>query len=467
MGNRIIKIIGNILVVVAVVFIFKKLLAYDIDYSAIFLIKNIAIIIIMTILYGINVYFPFFDLRYDINIWSELSEDQKIKKDIAMQTAALLDNNYTFFYDENYLIVELNHQPIQSSDWEDKSYPLAPDASFEYKLNTDYSDALFINFYSMLKQKNITGDVNKLQVFIKQYSDGVEIKDYTLEKNINSLQPQNHSITYYNLEKSEDPKKMEIRIEIKNLCDQELMIISPSIKLFDSSELYFKQNYEIKLGDEMKSTGGKRMILHPGDLQYGPYIELPAGNYQVMIHGKNVNLAKVDYCWNLGENIFQPEMMVHSNEWGIYTFHISEEHKNMEFRTMNPVTNQTDIFIDKIIVVNLSDDAVTYNCDDLYSISKNNSLILKPNDFAYGSISSPIGKGEYRVFIEGENIEKIKEKIFLDNNYVRTHVLDVSNTQKVITFHLHRGGEYLYFNIFNEADYDCYINSIHIMQTEK
>ena len=46
------------------------------------------------------------------------------------------------------------------------------------------------------------------------------------------------------------------------------------------------------------------------------YIDLAAGDYQVIIHGENLDLAKVDYCWNLGNNVYQPELIVENNEWG-------------------------------------------------------------------------------------------------------------------------------------------------------
>ena len=47
---------------------------------------------------------------------------------------------------------------------------------------------------------------------------------------------------------------------------------------------------------------------------------------------------------------FNFELIVENNEWGFYTFHISEKHSDMEFRTYNPETNQSDIYIDKIMV---------------------------------------------------------------------------------------------------------------------
>ncbi len=409
---------------------------------------------------------PFFDLRYDINIWSELNEAQKNKQDIAAQTAELLGNNYTFFYDDNYIIVELSSDPVHESDWENESYLLAPNASFEYELDTYNYDALFINFYSILKQKNISDNMEKLQVTIKQYSDGVELKNYILEEDVDQSQPKNHSITYYNLVIPENQENIEIRIEIRNLCENELNIISPMVKLFDSSELYFERDYEIRLGDEIKSTGGNRMLLHPGNLQYGPYIDLASGDYQVIIHGENLDLAKVDYCWNLGNNVYQPELIVENNEWGFYTFHISEKHSDMEFRTYNPETNQSDIYIDKIMVANLSNNALTYGYDELNSIEKKYSLVLKPNDFTYGRINSSIGKGKYQICIKGENLEKLKEKVFLDGNNVVFDVTDVSDTEKIITVDLPRGGENFNFNIINDSDYDCYINSIHIVRID-
>ena len=308
--------------------------------------------------------------------------------------------------------------------------------------------------------------MEKLQVTIKQYSDGVELKNYILEEDVDQSQPKNHSITYYNLVIPENQENIEIRIEIRNLCENELNIISPMVKLFDSSELYFERDYEIRLGDEIKSTGGNRMLLHPGNLQYGPYIDLASGDYQVIIHGENLDLAKVDYCWNLGNNVYQPELIVENNEWGFYTFHISEKHSDMEFRTYNPETNQSDIYIDKIMVANLSNNALTYGYDELNSIEKKYSLVLKPNDFTYGRINSSIGKGKYQICIKGENLEKLKEKVFLDGNNVVFDVTDVSDTEKIITVDLPRGGENFNFNIINDSDYDCYINSIHIVRID-
>lgn len=413
---------------------------------------------------------PYFDLRYDINIWSDLNEEQKNKQVIAAQAAELLGNDYTFFYDENYLIVELSKEPKEPSDdsgLKNESYLLAPNASFEYKIDTGNYDALFVNFYSILKQKNNSDNIEKLQVCIRQYLDGVEIKNYILDEDVNQSQPKNHSITYYNLEMPENQKNIELRIEIKNLCENELNIISPMVKLFDSSELYFEQDYQVELGEEIKSTGGNRMLLHPDNLQYGPYVKLSAGTYQVIIHGDNLDQAKVDYCWNLGNNVYQPELIVDNNEWGFYTFHISEEHDDMEFRTYNPASNQSDIYIDNVVVANLSDDAVTYSGDELGSMEKTYSLVLEPDDFTYGSINSPIGKGRYQITIEGENVEKLKEKIFLDDHNILFNVTDVSDTQKIITVDLPRGGENFSFNIFNGTDYDCYINSIHIVPIDK
>ena len=54
----------------------------------------------------------------------------------------------------------------------------------------------------------------------------------------------------------------------------------------------------------------------------------------------------------------------------------------------------------------------------------------------------------------------------MDGNNVVFDVTDVSDTEKIITVDLPRGGENFNFNIINDSDYVCYINSIHIVRID-
>lgn len=54
--NKVLKYIGNILMVVALIFIFRKLLTFDIDYSVIFEPNNLIILVIVAILFSFTVF---------------------------------------------------------------------------------------------------------------------------------------------------------------------------------------------------------------------------------------------------------------------------------------------------------------------------------------------------------------------------------------------------------------------------
>lgn len=64
MNNKKLKIIGNLLVVAAILLLVKKLCNYDIDYTLLITQKNMIIVTLMTLFYGVNVFicaFPWFN----------------------------------------------------------------------------------------------------------------------------------------------------------------------------------------------------------------------------------------------------------------------------------------------------------------------------------------------------------------------------------------------------------------------
>lgn len=90
--------------------------------------------------------------------------------------------------------------------------------------------------------------------------------------------------------------------------------------------------------DELYLDGGEiseeGYILHPGNVQFGPYLSLPEGRYVVSIYGKN--LQDVDYdCgapgfdWTLAEKIVQDHDMIQ------YVIDLEKETDSIEFRTYN------------------------------------------------------------------------------------------------------------------------------------
>lgn len=57
--KSLVKYIGNILMILGLIFIVKKLLEFEIDYGVIFTSNNIRVLIIITLIYGLNVLFMY------------------------------------------------------------------------------------------------------------------------------------------------------------------------------------------------------------------------------------------------------------------------------------------------------------------------------------------------------------------------------------------------------------------------
>jgi len=89
-------------------------------------------------------------------------------------------------------------------------------------------------------------------------------------------------------------------------------------------------------------TNNERIVLSPGEIQFGPYLSLPAGRYQVTITGSSLPGASFFASYYGGNPIDLLDLDI-SNNKVTYSFVIEHDLMNIEFLTINTGENTVEI----------------------------------------------------------------------------------------------------------------------------
>lgn len=114
----------------------------------------------------------------------------------------------------------------------------------------------------------------------------------------------------------------------------------------DDAELsYTTWTEELYLdGGEISKEG---YILHPGGVQFGPYLSLPEGRYTISIYGENLQNVQYD-CGAPDYDGASAEELVHNGDMIQYVIDLEKETDEIEFRTYNFTENEC--IINKITI---------------------------------------------------------------------------------------------------------------------
>ena len=125
---------------------------------------------------------------------------------------------------------------------------------------------------------------------------------------------------------------------------------------FSSGFSVFK--YQLKreyLPWELGNTGrieNSRITLGQGELQYGPHIRLPAGNYSVEVTGENL-LNSVFYATSdVGANQIPTQPLVHEDDRVVYRFNLDSLTENVEFLVRND--RGGTVYVDRVVLNDLT-----------------------------------------------------------------------------------------------------------------
>lgn len=119
MMKKIVKYIGNICVIIALVIIIKKLSSYDIDYNVLFQPGNIALLVLLSAIYGVFVWLCSFPWKKIIEVLTDKQIDWRVSSKIATKANLMkyLPGNVFQYVGRNELAVvcDLNHVQVASA----------------------------------------------------------------------------------------------------------------------------------------------------------------------------------------------------------------------------------------------------------------------------------------------------------------------------------------------------------------
>lgn len=104
-------------------------------------------------------------------------------------------------------------------------------------------------------------------------------------------------------------------------------------------------------GETEMAENGEEVILHPNSNQFGPYIALEEGLYQVTITGDNLDEADYDATFNSGANQIERTEREQQTNRIVYEFTLENDMDGIEFRLFNH--SAEDMRLDSVEVVRI------------------------------------------------------------------------------------------------------------------
>jgi phosphoglycerol transferase len=97
---------------------------------------------------------------------------------------------------------------------------------------------------------------------------------------------------------------------------------------------------------------GDKIVIHKDGYQYGPYISLEKGRYNVLVKGNNLSRAITDVCYDLGEKQVSITEISRDDYEIKYTFEIRQSLNKMEFLLFNQLEADVILYSYEIEKIN-------------------------------------------------------------------------------------------------------------------
>ena len=168
---------------------------------------------------------------------------------------------------------------------------------------------------------------------------------------------------------------------------------------------------------ELSTQGIKeegRILLAKGQLQYGPYIALKEGMWQVYVEGNNLETASYHVTADCGKTTIPVYLIEQKNDHLIYYFEIDKEMESVEFLVGCP--DDTTISINRVLLSKSDEemkvqykDKTIFCATDLLSegILVDDRIELSGGQKQYGPYI-PLQAGIWEVRVDGEGLDKAK-----------------------------------------------------------
>ncbi len=113
----------------------------------------------------------------------------------------------------------------------------------------------------------------------------------------------------------------------------------------DVNQLLFKQIElpELSIGDNALNSG-TYIELEQGGMQFGPYMNLEAGTYEIEITGRNLSCGQANVLAQDGQETINIEVKESNNDKVVYTFQIANSKERVEFTFRNMYDTMIHIY---------------------------------------------------------------------------------------------------------------------------
>lgn len=117
--------------------------------------------------------------------------------------------------------------------------------------------------------------------------------------------------------------------------------------------IYRYLDKQVFISEKLYTTGkleGNRIVLEPEQIQYGPYISLSAGAYEVEVLGDRLSDAAFSITKNVGAQKLPFEVVEQADDHAILRFDLPVDAGNVEFLTIN--NGEGTVCVDRIVLNN-------------------------------------------------------------------------------------------------------------------
>ena len=176
-------------------------------------------------------------------------------------------------------------------------------------------------------------------------------------------------------------------------------------------------------------------MIEKGDLQFGPYIDLEAGKYQITVVGNHLDEGTVKVTAGKGTKVINSQIIKSEENQLVYQFELKKDEDDVEFLLES---TSSDLLVDgyyyerdmgygyhdvleyyqdlleceemNIGSMSLKLNSTNLFVDDKPIKTKKGQLVLEAGEEQYGPYIY-LEKGAYIVSIEGENLQKLDAEI--------------------------------------------------------
>lgn len=195
------------------------------------------------------------------------------------------------------------------------------------------------------------------------------------------------------------------------------------------------------------------VVLKEDNIQYGPYVRLPAGLYKISIKGEKMQNAIVECSADSGEKRISIKILKKADDEIVYCIKVKEDVENVEFLTRS--NGLGEAIIKSLSYESIYDEPVDYIMEypsSELSFNKNQKFdeegnaILSKGDMQFGPYTW-LSAGKYEVVISGKGMKNAEVSCTADvgKQSIPVKITKVTDTQIVYRIELEKDVENVEF----------------------